>query len=738
MLHLPEIISDLALILMSAAFMTLIFRALKQPVVLGYIIAGFLVGSHFSWAPNVVDSTSVKVWAEIGVIFLLFALGLEFSFKKLVRVGAPASITAVTEVVGMVGIGYLLGKAFGWGNMDSIFLGGILAISSTTIIIRAFEELGVKGRGFVKLVFGVLIVEDLVAILLMVVLSTVAVTQTFSGMEMGVSALKLAFFLILWFVLGIFLIPSFLKRTRHLMRQETLLIVSIGLCFLMVVLASKVGFSPALGAFIMGSILAETLEGEKIERLIVPVKDLFAAIFFVSVGMLIDPQVLVDYVWPILAITVVTILGKLVTSSLGALLSGQSLRHSVQSGMSLAQIGEFSFIIAGLGLSLEVTSSFLYPIAISVSAITTFTTPYLIKSADSVVDVLERRLPSKWLTAIENFRSSSLRASKNEDWRGFLQAMALKVIANGVVVVAIFLVMATYVRPIFQQEFHAPLASSIGTLAVSLLIASPFLWAMSLGRINDDFTNSLWSNKSYKATLIVLEALRWFITVVLVALLSSRFVPASAVAAVTVVLLTGIFLLLSTHISKVYYWLEERFVTNLNEKERHKSKRKLPQITPWDSHLARLEVSSNAPIVGKKLSEAMVRERFGITIALIERGNRVIPAPGRDHIIFPRDILQVIGNDDQIAQFKLEIEDEDHGHADLSQLDYSLHSIIVPEDAFYVHKSIRESGIREATNGLVVGIEKHGQRSLNPDSSTVIEPGDVLWVVGSRELISSV
>jgi monovalent cation:H+ antiporter-2, CPA2 family len=406
-MHLPPIVQDLSVILMAAAVMTLLFRWLRQPVVLGYIIAGFLVGPHFRWLPGVLDPENVRVWAEIGVIFLLFSLGLEFSFKKLVRVGAPASITAVFEVVGMVGLGFMLGRFFGWRNMDSLFLGGILAISSTTIIVRAFDELGMKTRGFANLVFGVLVVEDLVAILLMVVLSTVAVSNQFSGAEIGIAAMKLIFFLTLWFVLGIFLIPSFLKRIRKHLRDETLLIVSIGLCFMMVVFVTKVGFSPALGAFIMGSILAETMEAERIEHLIQPAKNLFGAVFFVSVGMLIDPEIISKFGVPILIITVATILGKFLTTSIGALISGQSLRHSVQAGMSLAQIGEFSFIIAALGLSLKVTGDFLYPIAISVSAITTFTTPYLIRSAENVVNSLETKLPRGWLEMLDRYRLRS-------------------------------------------------------------------------------------------------------------------------------------------------------------------------------------------------------------------------------------------------------------------------------------------------------------------------------------------
>ena len=359
MIHLPVLIADLGLILAAAGVTTLLFKKIKQPLVLGYILAGVLVGPYIDFMPTVTDHKSITIWAEIGVIFLLFSLGLEFSFKKLVKVGGSASITAIVEVVFMLLIGFGVGKMLGWSTMDSIFLGGILSVSSTTIIIRAFEELGVKHKKFAGLVFGVLIVEDLVAILLLVLLSTLAVSQQFAGTEMLISILKLAFFLVLWFLGGIFLIPTFLKATKKLMNDETMLIVSLALCLVMVLLAVKVGFSPALGAFIMGSILAETTQAEKIEHLTKSVKDLFAAIFFVSVGMLIDPSILLEYALPIVAVTLATVLGKLISSTLGALLSGQPLKTSVQAGMSLAQIGEFSFIIATLGLTLKVTSDFL-------------------------------------------------------------------------------------------------------------------------------------------------------------------------------------------------------------------------------------------------------------------------------------------------------------------------------------------------------------------------------------------
>lgn len=735
-IHLPAIIQDLALILIVAGATTLLFKAIRQPVVLGYIIAGFLVGPSFHWFPTVADVASVKVWAEIGVIFLLFALGLEFSFKKLVRVGPSASITAVVEILGMIGIGFLIGRAFGWNDIDSLFLGGILAISSTTIIIRAFDELGLKTRGFARLVFGVLIVEDLVAILLMVVLSTVAVSQTFSGVEMGFAALKLGFFLVLWFVLGIFLLPTFLKRARSYMNAETLLVVALGLCFAMVVAATKVGFSPALGAFIMGSLLAETSEGERIEHLVSSVKDLFAAVFFVSVGMLIDPNVLAEYWLPVVVITFATIVGKLLTTTLGALLSGQSLRRSVQAGMSLAQIGEFSFIIASLGLSLKVTSEFLFPIAISVSAVTTFTTPYLIRSADRTVETLQRVLPPRWIAVLETFHAASTTVGHTSEWREVVRAYAPKVVVNSVVVIGIFLAMERLVLPVAIGRIGDVETASLICLVASFVLAAPFTWALAFGRIQARELSTLWSERRFKGPLLALEVARWTITLLLLGLLAGRFVSAGTIVlSVTVIVFAGFFLV-SKSLGRVYQWLERRFVQNLSAKEESERGSALPPLAPWDAHLAELKITADSALIGKRLAEAKIRETYGVSIALIERGSRVYPAPSRDDILFPGDVLHVIGTDEQISKLKSECEIPAVDHR--ASFDYSLRPLNVAPTSAFAHRTIRESGLREKVKGLVVGIEKNGKRILNPDSSTVIEPGDVLWIVADRASLSHV
>ncbi|RZL16898.1 MAG: sodium:proton antiporter, partial [Pedobacter sp.] len=589
MIHLPPLIADLGLILTAAAVTTLIFKKIKQPLVLGYILAGLLVGPHIDLIPTVRDQKSITIWAEIGVIFLLFSLGLEFSFKKLVKVGGSASVTAIVEVVFMLLIGFAAGKLMGWSTMDSVFLGGILSVSSTTIIIRAFEELGVKHKKFAGLVFGVLIVEDLVAILLLVLLSTLAVSQQFAGVEMLTSILKLAFFLVLWFLGGIFLIPTFLKATKKLMNDETMLIVSLALCLTMVLLAVKVGFSPALGAFIMGSILAETPQAEKIEHLTKSVKDLFAAVFFVSVGMLIDPQILIDYAVPILIVTFATVVGKLLSSTLGALLSGQPLKTSVQAGMSLAQIGEFSFIIATLGVTLNVTSDFLYPIAVAASAITTFTTPYLIKQSEPFYNFLSRILPKKWQNAISRYSTSTEGISTLSDWKILLRAYISNTIIHSVIILAVVFLAVRYVQPFITENITNGINGKIISVAASFMIMSPFLWALSFRRIQRTAYAHLWLNKRYtRGPLISIEIFRIALGIFFIGFLMYEFFDTWVAATIALGLIILVMFIFSRRLQSFYDKLEKRFLLNLNAREKSEQK---PDILPWDTHLTELKVS---------------------------------------------------------------------------------------------------------------------------------------------------
>lgn len=729
MIHLPHLITDLGLILGAAAIITILFKWLKQPLVLGYLIAGFLVGPHFSLFPTVAETENISVWAEIGVIFLLFSLGLEFSFKKLLKVGTPASVTALVEVLFMLMVGYVAGSLMGWSSMDSIFLGGVLSISSTTIIIRAFEELGVKGHKFASLVFGILIVEDLVAILLLVLLSTLAVSAQFAGMEMLMSVAKLIFFLVLWFISGIFFLPTFLRKAKKFMNDEMLLITSLALCILMVWLATIVGFSPALGAFIMGSILAETVYAEKIEHLVKSVKDLFGAVFFVSVGMLFDPAMLVQYIGPVLLITLITILGKTASTTAGALISGQTLKSSVQAGMSLSQIGEFSFIIATLGLTLKVTSDFLYPIAVAVSAITTFTTPYMIKLSEPLYEWLQKRLPPSWTNAIHRYSNRSQTISNTTDWQVYVRSGLVNTILVTVITTAIVLLSSYYLLPYTRNRLGDNTVTTIIGAIVTLLLMAPFLWSLAIRQHRRDLAEKFNVQNRYSSGVFLLQAFRSAIAIFLVGFLVDRFFSPQIAFGVTVAMLLLLFIF-SKKIQFLYSRIRGRFLANYNERETLKAKKDM--LAPWDAHMAEFEISADMPGIGKSLRELAWREKYGINVAMIERGSKIINTPKRGQVIFPGDTISVIGTDEQLDLFRTDMEAAQSMSVEKKPVEVVLEHFVVTENSVFAHKNIREGEIREKIHGIVVGIENESGRIVNPDSSYIIRPGDIVWVVGDK------
>ena len=513
MSHLAPLIADLALILICAGIMTLLFKKLKQPLVLGYVVAGFLASPHLSFTPSVMDTANIQTWADIGVIFLLFALGLEFSFKKIVKVGGAAIIAACTIIFCMIMLGIGVGTAFGWQRMDCIFLGGMIAMSSTTIIYKAFDDLGLRKKQFTGLVLSVLILEDILAIVLMVMLSTMAVSNNFEGTEMLESVVKLLFFLILWFVVGIYLIPELLKRSRKLMSEETLLIVSLGLCFGMVVVAAHTGFSAAFGAFIMGSILAETVEAESIERLVNPVKDLFGAIFFVSVGMMVDPAMIVEYAWPIVFITLAVIVGQSVFGTLGVLLAGQPLKMAMQCGFSLTQIGEFAFIIASLGVSLKVTSDFLYPIVVAVSVITTFLTPYMIRLAEPASNYVDKHLPERWKNFLSRYASGSRTANHDSLWKKLIFALVRITVVYSIVCIAIIAFAFKFFVPLCREWLPGVWGPLLAAFVI-ILFMSPFLRSIMIKKNHSEEFVTLWNDsRGNRAPLVATIVLRILLAV---------------------------------------------------------------------------------------------------------------------------------------------------------------------------------------------------------------------------------
>ena len=744
MSHLPTLIADLALILISASIITLLFKWLKQPLVLGYIVAGLLAGPYVHIFPTVGDIANINVWAEIGVVFLLFALGLEFSFKKLINVGSTAFITATTEVISMLLIGYMVGYLLGWGTMNSIFLGGMLSMSSTTIIIKAFDDLGLRSQRFTGIVFGTLVVEDLIAILMMVLLSTMAVSKDFVGEELLVSVLKVVFFLILWFLIGIFILPAFLKKAKKLMNNETLLIVSLGLCLGMVVLATYTGFSAALGAFIMGSILAETIEAEHIEHIIQPVKDLFGAIFFVSVGMLVNPAVLVEYAWPVIIITLVTIIGKAIFSSLGVLLSGESLNISIKSGFSLAQIGEFAFIIAGLGVSLKVLDPFISPIIVAVSVITTFTTPYFIRLANPFAEWLYKVLPPKVQEMLARYASGKKTVNHDSDWKKLLKNIVGRVIIYSVLLTAIWLLSVKTLYPAVSELFTpVTIWVNLAMCLVTLLLMTPFLWALISNKYNSSaIFLKLWEDENYNhGRLVALVLFRVSVAIFFIsAVVISYFHLNIGIGVVIAVAVVALILILREDLTQ-YSRLETHFLTNLNLRE-EVAKKHHPLKTSFNSEfnnkdieLTSVVVSPYSRYIGKSLGELSFRQEFGVNVVAIVRGDLKIYIPKSSERIYPQDKLAVVGTDGQLQKFRDEIESP-QGVPDTEEMyqEMNLHSFTVNEAFHFLDKSIVQSRFGEKYDSIVVAIERNG--ALVPlDKDVTFLLGDLVWFVGEREKI---
>lgn len=742
--HLPPLITDLALILGSAAIITLLFKKLKQPLVLGYIIAGIIVSPNFKLTPSILEVHNVQVWAEIGVIFLLFSLGLEFSFKKLVQVGGSSSVAASSEALGMSALGYATGQLLGWSTMDSIFLGAVLAVSSTTIIIKAIDELGLKKKKFASLVFGVLIVEDIIAIAILVLLSTFAATQSFFSWETGLSILKLVFFLILWYVAGIFFIPTLLNRAKNLINDEILLIVSLAMCLLMVFLASQAGFSPALGAFVMGSLLAETTMAERIEHLIGPVKDLFGAIFFVSVGMLIDLNMIGDYIGPILIITVVCIIGKILTTGLGAFVSGNTFKVSLQTGMSLAQIGEFSFIIAALGTTLKVTSDFLYPTIVAVSGITTFTTPYFIKWSTPLFNWIDKRLPDRLKTSMTKYSSEAQTISAVSDWEQVIRSFVLNIVIFSVLLIAIVYLSSSVLLPFVSQYLEDRLGA-VSASGLTLLLMAPFLWALTVRNEQTESFARIFSQQRYKGPIWIMRGVKISLALFFVLFVLNRFFD-TYIAVIAAVLMIVFFVLLRHRIQALYDRLENRFIANLNDRELQQELRDLEAqaairnvaLAPWDAHLTTFEISPESAIAGKSLEELRWRELIGVNVAMIKRGQMTIVVPQRHERIYPCDRLFVICTDAQEVKLNALLRPDRKKMESFRDIEVQLDKFTIEPDSPFLGKNIRESGLRSRTNGLVVGIERRGVRILNPESTLVFELGDVVWIVGEKKLLEKV
>ena len=742
MSQLTPLISDLALILICAGIMTLIFKKLKQPLVLGYIVAGFICTPHFKFTPSVVDSASIHIWSEIGVIFLLFALGLEFSFKKLMKVGGSAVISACTIIFCMILVGVFVGWTFGWNRMDCIYLGGMLAMSSTTIIYKAFDDMGLRQQRFAGLVLSILILEDILAIVLMVMLSTMAVSQNFEGGEMVYSILKLLFFLILWFVVGIYGIPLFLKRVRKLMSDETLLIVSLALCFGMVYLAALVGFSPAFGAFIMGSILSETIESEHIGKLVSPVKDLFGAIFFVSVGMMVDPAMIVEYKYQILVIVLAVLLGQTIFGTTGVLLSGQPLKTAMQCGFSLTQIGEFAFIIASLGVSLKVTSHFLYPIVVAVSVITTFLTPYMIRLAVPAYNVIDKYMPSRWRRLLDRYSSGASVANHSNNWKKLVIAIIRIVLIYAVLSIAVTALFLHFIVPL-ATDMLGDLWGRILGAALTIAAIAPFLRAMIMKKNRSEEFKSLWADiRVNHAPLISIILLRIVIAIGFIVFIIENLFRASAALMVGIAIIVVCAMILSRFLKKQSIVLERTFVRNLHYKEiqqeylGEKQPEYAGRLLDRDLHLSDFLIPAESAWAGKTLRELDLGKKYDVHVASIIRGKHRLNIPDGNTCIFPNDLIQVIGTDEQLSLFASVAEKAIHTYddEDFGKHEMKLKQFVVAKDSPFVGHSIIECGIRNKYHCLVVGIESAGEDVLRtPQVHMPLKEDDVVWVVGEED-----
>lgn len=731
-----SLIQDLALILILGAGVTVLFKWIKQPVVLGYIVAGFLASPNFSLLPSVTTEQNIEFWAQIGIVVLLFSLGLNFSFKKLIGVGGSAVVTALIIVIGMMVTGYIIGHLMGFTNIDSLFLGGMLSMSSTTIIIKAFNDLGLQQKKFASLVFGVLIVEDLFAVLMMVILSSVAINNDIEGTQMLLSVGKLVFFLIIWFVAGVYLLPTILSKIRRYLNDETLLIISMGLCLGMAVFSVLCGFSLALGAFVMGSVLAGTIYAERIENVTTSVKDLFGSVFFISVGMMVQPDIIVQYWQPILTLSIVVIAGMITFGTLGMLATGQPLNIAIQSGFSLTQIGEFAFIIASLGMSLGVLEPNIYPIVVAVSVITTFTTPYFIRLADPADAFVERHLPRRLRFLINRYSATTASAnSDNHVWKTILRRYTWRILLYAIILIAITLISTQILLPWLDNII--PQWSKLITAVVAVFSMSPFLLAMSLPISKKAEKNILAEkNTNYHAPLIALNIFRLIIVLCfIVNILATIYTLKTGFIAGIIVFFLILFVFTKS-IKDRMNKIEEKFLNNLNERELRKTGKNNTIVS--DLHLAYMKIGYGCNFVGMKLMDSPLRSHYGVSVVNIRRGNITIPVPGGNTRLFPGDTIGIIGTDEQIQHIIPDIEKEQDIDTDNpQQSDFQLVTITLTDASPLIGQTITTADVRKNYQAHIVAIRRNDEY-IQDLLNTPILAGDSICLAGDKSSINRI
>ena len=733
--------------LLTAGVVTVVFKKLKQPLVLGYILAGFLIGPYMPWFFTVADGVSVKTWSEIGIIVLMFSLGLEFNLHKLAKVGGTGVITAFTEVGGMLLLGFGTGQLLGWSTMDSVFLGGMLSMSSTTIIIRAFDELGVSKKSFAQLVFGTLVVEDIAGIFMMIILSAISVKQAVSGVDLAVNLGLLVLYLVVWLILGIYLLPTLLKKSVTFMSNETLLIVSLGICFGMVLLADALGFSSALGAFLAGSLLAGTVHAERVEHLTSGVKDLFGAVFFLSVGMLLDPSVVAKYIVPILIITLVMFVGKLFFSSLGVLLSGQSLKNAIHCGCSLAQIGEFAFIIAALGESLDVIEDCIYPIIVSVSVISTLTTPMFIRYSDKICAMAERILPKKLVEKLDGYTagtSSKGGGVRGNEWAMFTRRYMKTTAFYGAIMIGIVIIDTHLVYPLATKYLPEAWMSQVISLVIVYLGLALFVRPM-LDTKSPQYTALWMKSKRNRLPLMALNACR-FIIIVFIA-----FSPMQTIAGINgawllpIIAAVVVLLYRSGALASAYLSVEARFLANFNERNLNEFADN-DAATEWlDEKLYVLEFDCpEHGVEGKTLRKLGWGSLYGVNVVKIVRGKKHINIPDGGAEILKNDRIYVVGeagaihvlclglgiNEDGKLPTLREFIDGEHGE----EGDIYSYALNVERDSPFAGNPIKNSRIREDYDCIILGLQRSKLPIVQPDINMIIQPGDLIWILGTKTM----
>ena len=747
-MHVPQLIIDLAIMLTTAAVVTITFKKLRLPTILGYIVAGFIIGPNFPLFLDVASVSSIETWSEIGVVIILFHIGLEFDFHKLADLGSTAIISALVKMSGVMFVGYFFGRLLGMSTMDCIFLGAMLSISSTVVIQKCFEEMGLSDRKFAGLVMGSLVVEDVVAVFMMVVLTTMAASQ---GGVSGVAThlFLMMCYLILWLILGIFFVPSTLNRAMNLMNNETLTLLSIGFCFVMALLAKWLGFSMELGAFLAGSFFAGTLHVHDIERVTSGIKDMFGAIFFLSVGMMVDPAVITARWTSIVPIAIVAVVAKQVFASIGVLISGQDAETALRAGTALAPIGEFSFIIASLGISLGVMDEYLYPVIVAASILTIIITPVLINQSDNIVSLARKLLPDRVRRRIQSYTSDDQDSHEHtSEWKIVLKDYVLKFVIYGSIMFVTAIAGCELLYPAIRETAGKRNAAIISTLliyAVIIVFTRPFL-----GKRNVAFTK-LWmdrlANRPPLAAMIMLKlgALVMIALIPLIDLFELKN-PLLLLLIPLVLYVIGRLQFVSTY----YLQLEARFLANLNQKNKENSdKQSKGHGLDEQYHITSWYVPKDAPYANKSIMELEWGRYMNVYVVQMRRGEKHIPIPAAKTVLQEGDKVYTLGEKQSLETFISTIKPEritpirtlrefmETGLPD-KENELSCTSIKVRGSESYVGKPLRKSGISAGARCMILAIERDGYATVMPDSNRLIAEGDTLWIIGTYDNLSRI